>query len=197
MNPPLVWPYCAEYVVEMTFISWIGLDRRRALVALLVTARVPERRAVEEVLGRHRLPAVDAGVELAAAEHRVAVGPHRQVARLHQQHRFGEADVGAGHERQVLVVLLVHRVGHIRRRHVDAGGAGDLDGLRERTDRHRDVVANLLAASQPDAAALGDAEALELHLHRVGAQDEGRARVRASVVGDERRYPRRLLRCGW
>ena len=76
-----------------------GLERRGALVALLVAARIAEGRAVEEVLGGHRLAAVDTGVELAAAEHRVAVRPHRQVARLHEQHRFGQAHVGAGDER--------------------------------------------------------------------------------------------------
>jgi head-tail adaptor len=123
-------------------------------VALLVAARVAERRAVEEVLGGHRLPAVDAGIELAAAEHRVAVRLHRQIARLHVQHRFGEADVGAGDERQILVVLLVHRVRDVRRGHVDARAGGDLHGLLEAAHLHADVVADLLAAAEQDAAAL-------------------------------------------
>jgi hypothetical protein len=37
-----------------------GFERRRALVALLVPARLPEGRAVEEILGGHGLAAVDA-----------------------------------------------------------------------------------------------------------------------------------------
>ncbi len=87
-----------------------ALDGRSALLAPLVPRRVAEGAAVEEVLGGAGLAAVDARVELAAAEHRVAVRCHRQVAGLHQEHRLGQADVGGGHDRQVLVVLLVHAV---------------------------------------------------------------------------------------
>src|SRR5206468_1077153 len=48
-----------------------GLDGRSALLAPLVPGGVTERAAVEEVLGGSGLAAVDAGVELAPAEHRV------------------------------------------------------------------------------------------------------------------------------
>src|SRR6187200_1279491 len=60
-----------------------AIHRRRALLALLMSAGVAKRSAVEEVLARHGLAAVDPRVELAAAEHRVAVRLHREVAGLH------------------------------------------------------------------------------------------------------------------
>ena len=92
---------------------------RRALLALLVPAGVPERRAIEEILGRHRLAAVDAGIELAAAEHRVAVRLHRQVAGLHLQHGLGKTDIAGRDDWEVAVVLLVHRVADVRLRDVE------------------------------------------------------------------------------
>ena len=91
-----------------------GFHRRCALLAALVPGGVTERAAVEEVLGGPRLAAVDAGVELAPAEHRVAVRRHGQVAGLHQEHRLGQADVGGGDDREVVVVLLVHAVARRR-----------------------------------------------------------------------------------
>ncbi len=62
-----------------------AFHRGSALMALLVTDGVTERRAIEEILRRHGLAAVDARVELAAAEHRVAVRLHGKVAGLDLQ----------------------------------------------------------------------------------------------------------------
>ena len=127
-----------------------GLKRRRALVALLVAARVAKGGAVEEVLGGHRLAAVDAGVELAAAEHRVAVGPHRQVARLHEQDRVGQPHVGAGDERQVLVILLVDGVADVRPGLVDAADPCDLNRLGQIAELERDVMSDRVGALEQD-----------------------------------------------
>ncbi len=46
-------------------------------MTLLMTRSVSERSAIEKVLGGHRLAPVDAGIELAAAEHWVAIRLHR------------------------------------------------------------------------------------------------------------------------
>ena len=104
-----------------------GIHRRCALLALLVPAGVTERGAIEEILGRGALAAVDAGLELAAAEHRVAVRLHRKVARLHLQHGLRQADVTCRDDRKVAIVFLVHRMRHVRPRFVQATGRSDFD----------------------------------------------------------------------
>ena len=63
-------------------------------MALLVTDRVTKGGAVEEILRRHGLAAVDARVELAAAEHRIAIRLHGEIARLNLQHGLGKANIG-------------------------------------------------------------------------------------------------------
>ena len=59
------------------------------------------------------LAAVQPRLELAAAEHRVAVRLHRVVAGLQLQQRLGEPDIRAHDDRQILVVSGIDRVGDV------------------------------------------------------------------------------------
>ena len=87
MNPPLVWPYWAAIGGRDDLHFLNALDRRRALLTLLVSNGVAEGRTIKEIFCRHGLPAIDARVELAAAEHRVAVGLHREGSRAESEGR--------------------------------------------------------------------------------------------------------------
>src|ERR1700730_14244822 len=98
-------------------------------MALRVPAGVTERGAVEEVLRRHALAAVDARVELAAAEHRVAVRLHGKIAGLDLKHRLSQADIGAHDYGEVAIILLVDDVADVRCGHLELISAGlDLHG---------------------------------------------------------------------
>ena len=185
MNPPLVWPYCAEYVVVTTVTSWMASTGGALSWLSLVPRGVTERAAVEEVFHRPRLAPVDARVELASAEHGVAVRGHGEVARLHQEHGLGQADVAGGDDRQVLVVLLVHLVGHVGLGDVEAFLGGDVDGLRELPDLQGEVLADEVSAAQVDPRGDGGLEALEVDLHGVGPEHQRPRRVGAGVVGHE------------
>ena len=176
-----------------TVTSWIGFDRRSALLAPLVPGGVAERAAVEEVLGRPGLAAVDAGVELASAEHRVAVRGHGEVARLHQQHRLGQADVAGGDDREVLVVLLVHAVADVGPRDLHARPA-DFDRLGEGADLQHDVVADVSPAAEHDPRGHRLLEPGEVDRHGVAAQHQRSASCRLprswSPGWSRRRWPR-------
>ena len=131
-----------------------GVCRRRALMALLMSYGVAERRPIEEVLRSHGLPAVDAGVELAAAEHGIPVRPHREVPRLDLQERLGEANVGGGNDGKVLIVLFVYRMAHVGRSDVQFFRFGlHLDRFGHRADSQRDVLANGFGAHRLDTGA--------------------------------------------
>src|SRR5215813_5312537 len=62
-----------------------AFNRRRTFMALLMAYCVSEGRAIEEILRRHCLAAIDAGVELASTEHRVTIRLHGQKLGLHLQ----------------------------------------------------------------------------------------------------------------
>ena len=128
-----------------------GFHGRRALLALLVPGGVAEGAAVEEVLDGPGLAAVDARAELASAEHGVAVRGHGEVARLHQEHRLGEADVGSADDREIAVELLVHAVAHVGPGGVEPPGGGhDLDRLRHVAHRQGDIVADGVSGLEHD-----------------------------------------------
>ena len=162
-----------------------GFHGRRALVALLMSDGVAERCAVEEVLGRHRLTAVDPRVELAAAEHRVAVRTHGEIAGLDLQDGLRQPHVRGGHDRQRPVVLFVDRVGDVGGGDVDAAASLDLHGFLEPADLHGDVVADRLAALEQNPARDGFLESLHVHGDRILAEDQRRTRVRAGAVRDD------------
>ena len=143
-------------------------------MALLVSHGVAECRAVEEVLRRHRLAAVDPRIELAAAEHRIAVGTHREIAGLNLQDGFRETYVGGRHDRQFPVVLLVDGVRDVGRGDIEPAAAGDLHGLGERADLQAHVVADRLAALEQDAAGHGALEALHVDGDGIAAEDQRR-----------------------
>src|SRR5437762_13037883 len=92
----------------------------RTLVALLMARCISECSTIEKVLGCHGLAAVNTRIELAAAEHRVAIWLHGQVAGLDLQHRLRKADVCSSDYRQVRIVLIVHCVADVRRCGIDS-----------------------------------------------------------------------------
>ena len=89
-----------------------ALGGRRTFMALLVTYGITKGSTIEEILRCHGLPAVDARVELAAAEHGIAVRLHRQIAGLDLQHGLGEADVGGGDDGDVFGYAVGHQQSH-------------------------------------------------------------------------------------
>ena len=126
-----------------------GVFGRRALLALLVARGIAKGGTVEEVLGRHGLAAIDAGVELAAAEHRVAIRLHRQVSRLNLKKRFRKANVGSGDSREVLIILRVDHVRDVGGGHVQCFRACSyLHGLCDSAYRKNDVVPHSFGTRQ-------------------------------------------------
>ena len=113
-----------ESPAGMTVLSRIGrgddlhfldaLGRGGALLALLVTYGVTKGSAIEEVLSSARLAAVDTRVELAAAKHRVAVRLHWKIAGLDLQHGLGKTNVRRRDDRNIPIVLLIHRMAYVR-----------------------------------------------------------------------------------
>src|SRR5205823_1766038 len=117
-----------ESTAGMSVLSRVGrgddlhlldaLSRRRAFLALLVTYRVTKGSAIEEVFRSPGLAAVDTRVELAAAKHRVAVRLHWKIAGLDLQHGLGKTNVRRRDDRNIPIVLLIHRIAYVRCRYL-------------------------------------------------------------------------------
>ena len=150
-----------------------ALDGRRALVTLVVAGGITEGHAIEEVLHGGVLATVQARLELAAAEHGVAVGLHWVVAWLQLQQRLGEPDISTHDDGQILVVSGIDYMGDI-----GVGRAEDLRRGRYRylvrnlPESQRDVLPEDLAAYQPDPGSNGSLEPRHFHSNRVGAEDQ-------------------------
>ena len=159
-----------------------GIHRRCALLALLVPARVTERGAIEEILGRGALAAVDAGLELAAAEHRVAVRLHRKVARLHLQHGLGKAHIPGRDNREVAVVFLVDGMADVGLGDTESRLGCDLNRFVERAHLQDHVLPKLIAPFEQDARAHSLLESSQVDGHRISAEDKRRRGVRPGGV---------------
>ena len=120
-----------------------ALSRRSALLALLVTDCVTKSGAVEKILRGHGLAAVNARVELAAAEHRVAIRLHGKIAGLDLQHGLGQTNVCRRDDRDIAIILFVDGVADVRRGHLELlSTCLDLHRLRDRAHRQNDVLAD-------------------------------------------------------
>ena len=118
--------------------------RRRAFLALLMARSVSKGGTVEEILCRHGLPAVDARVELASAEHWVAVRLHGQIPRLNLQHRFGETNICRRDGGQVFVVFVINHMTDVWGGNVEGFAGHHLYRFRYRTDGKSNVLTNRL-----------------------------------------------------
>ena len=171
-----------------------ALDRRRALVTVLVPRSVAECHAVEEVLRSEGLAAVDPRSELAAAEHGVAIGAHRGESRLELQERLGKTDVGAHHHGQVAVVAFADGVRHVRLvgiHHVRSGRNFDLVGYRAEFQAQIDAIS--LAAHHFEVRANARFESRVLDRNAVDSEHQQRRRIGARVVGGQHRFDAGVL----
>src|SRR5207302_8959225 len=117
---------------------------------------------------------MDAGIELAATKHRITVGFHGQIAGLHLQNRFGQADISPHDDGQGFVIVLVNGVADV--------GSGGIEGLDlalhfDRlvycADSQRDVLAYGLGAHYLDAGAKRGLEAGMVDRYGIGTQNQG------------------------
>jgi hypothetical protein len=160
-----------------------GLHGGSALLAPLVPGGVTEGSAVEEVLRGPDLAPVDAGAELASPEGRVAVRAHGKVSGLHLEHRLGQADVGAGDDGEVVVVLLVDPVADVGPSDVEGLAAGDFNRLRYLADLEHDVVAEYVSGAELDPGDHGLLEPADADGDGIGAEDQRSAGVGAGIIG--------------
>ena len=170
-----------------------ALDWRRAFLTLLVSDGITEGCAIKEILCGHRLPAINAGVELAAAEHWVAVWLHGKIAGLNLKDSLRQANIRRSNGRNILIVLLVDDVADIGSGDVQFRTGSHLDRLGDRADGQSDVFADRLCTLQSDPRTDGLLEACVIDGHRIGTERQRRRCECTSAVGGQRSFERSVL----